>query len=235
MYARVMADAAERITDPQRIRALSHPLRLELIDVLGEGPATATQCADLTGQSVASCSFHLRMLAKYGYIEPADRRGRERPWQLTSPGQEIRPDDDDPASLRASSRQWQRCTSTTPLSTSTAGSAMWPLSPPRGTRPRRCPARPCGRRSRSSPRLSATLQGLADRFKGRSGNPQALTGRGAPDPVVHGRGRRCRQGEPQSEGSSMSVMRMPVFRRLAVGWVFSNLGELGVAPVGGAR
>ena len=23
----------------------------------------------------------------------------------------------------------------------------------------------------------------------------------------------------------MSVMRMPVFRRLAVGWVFSNLGE----------
>ena len=90
-----------RISDPQRIRALSHPLRLELIDVLGEGPATATRCAAVTGESVASCSFHLRMLAKYGYIEPAPRSGREKPWQLTSSSQEIRPDASDPDSLRA--------------------------------------------------------------------------------------------------------------------------------------
>lgn len=89
-----------RISDPQRIRALTHPLRLELIQVLADGPATATQCAELTGESVASCSFHLRMLAKYGFIEAGERRGREKPWQLTSPGQDVRPDDD-PASLRA--------------------------------------------------------------------------------------------------------------------------------------
>ena len=95
------ADHPLRISDPQRIRALSHPLRLELIDVLGDGPATATQCAAVTGESVASCSFHLRMLAKYGYIEPAPRSGREKPWQLTSSSQEIRPDANDPDSLRA--------------------------------------------------------------------------------------------------------------------------------------
>ena len=75
-----------RITDPQRIRALTHPLRLELMDVLAEeGAATATRCAELTGESVASCSFHLRMLAKYGYIEPAERTGREKPWRLRLP------------------------------------------------------------------------------------------------------------------------------------------------------
>jgi hypothetical protein len=96
-----MADRDLHISSPQRIRALSHPLRLELIDVLSDGPATATQCAALTGESVASCSFHLRMLAKYGYIEPAPRSGRQKPWKLTSSSQEIRPDTDDPNSIRA--------------------------------------------------------------------------------------------------------------------------------------
>lgn len=96
-----MDEKRSRISDPVRIRALAHPLRLELIDVLGDGPATATECAAATGESVASCSFHLRMLAKYGYIEPDERRGREKPWRLVSAGRDIRPDDDEPESVRA--------------------------------------------------------------------------------------------------------------------------------------
>lgn len=96
-----MDERRPRISDPVRIRALTHPLRLELMDVLGDGPATATECAKATGESVASCSFHLRMLAKYGFIEPAERRGREKPWRLTSPGRDVRPDDDQPESVRA--------------------------------------------------------------------------------------------------------------------------------------
>jgi predicted ArsR family transcriptional regulator len=89
-------------TDPERIRALSHPLRLVLLDLLNdEGDATATRCAELTGESVPSCSFHLRMLAKYGYVEPAERRGREKPWRLTARRREVRPDAGDPASVRA--------------------------------------------------------------------------------------------------------------------------------------
>lgn len=90
-----------RISDPVRIRALTHPLRLELLDVLADGPATATECAVATGESVASCSFHLRTLAKYGFIEPDERRGREKPWRLTSPGRDVRPDDEVPESVRA--------------------------------------------------------------------------------------------------------------------------------------
>lgn len=72
------------IRDPLRLRALAHPTRLALLDVLGtEGAATATRCADLLGERVASCSFHLRVLARHGFIEPTARSGRERPWRLT--------------------------------------------------------------------------------------------------------------------------------------------------------
>lgn len=89
-----MATRELQISDPVRIRALTHPLRLELLDVLTDGPATATECAEATGQSVASCSFHLRTLAKYGYIEPDERRGREKPWRLAYTRRDIRPSED---------------------------------------------------------------------------------------------------------------------------------------------
>lgn len=91
----------QRITDPQSMRALAHPLRLQLMDLLGlEAELTATQCAERTGESVASCSFHLRMLAKYGYVEPGEQRGREKPWRLVSRSRTIGPDVDDPDSVR---------------------------------------------------------------------------------------------------------------------------------------
>lgn len=75
-----------RITDPLTVRALAHPLRLDLIEVLGTlGPATAARCGRQLGVSQASCSFHLRQLAKYGFVEEAEpgRDRRERVWRLT--------------------------------------------------------------------------------------------------------------------------------------------------------
>lgn len=89
------------ITDARRMRALSHPLRMVLLGLIVEGERTATQCAEATGESPASCSFHLRTLAKYGFIEPAERRGRERPWRLVERTRDFRPDFGDPASVRA--------------------------------------------------------------------------------------------------------------------------------------
>jgi DNA-binding transcriptional ArsR family regulator len=72
------------LTDPQAIRALAHPLRLDLVELLGQGPMTAAECARALGSTQANCSFHLRQLAKYGFVGPApegtDRR--ERRWQL---------------------------------------------------------------------------------------------------------------------------------------------------------
>lgn len=92
----------ERITDPERIRALAHPVRIALLDHLADvDEATATECAEAVGESPASCSFHLRMLEKYGYIERAERRGREKPWRVKVADFDMRPDPDVPGSLPA--------------------------------------------------------------------------------------------------------------------------------------
>jgi len=91
-----------RVTDPARLRALAHPLRLELFDLLTErGEATATECAQAVGESAASCSFHLRMLEKYGFIERAPARGREKPWRTVARSWDMRPDPGQPGSLAA--------------------------------------------------------------------------------------------------------------------------------------
>ena len=71
------------LRDPRAMRALAHPLRLKLLELLTrEGTLTSTQAAGATNESTASCSFHLRQLAKYGFVEEAEGgRGRERPWR----------------------------------------------------------------------------------------------------------------------------------------------------------
>src|SRR3954467_10413411 len=85
------------LTDPRALRAVAHPVRLELIGLLRrEGPLTATAAGALIGESPANCSFHLRQLAKYGLVEEAGGgRGRERPWRgaAVSPGRGARGDD----------------------------------------------------------------------------------------------------------------------------------------------
>ena len=58
--------------DVTAVRALAHPLRLELLDLLRfEGPSTATLLANRVGESSGTTSYHLRQLARYGYIEEA--------------------------------------------------------------------------------------------------------------------------------------------------------------------
>lgn len=83
--------ASHETPDPLALRALAHPLRWKLIDLLGsELSATATRCAEVLGESVASCSYHLSVLAKYGYIELVpDQPGREKPWRLTRNEQDL--------------------------------------------------------------------------------------------------------------------------------------------------
>jgi predicted ArsR family transcriptional regulator len=80
---RVTEEAREYITDPKALRALSHPTRWTIVELLGlEDTATATRCAEYSGESVASCSYHLSMLAKYGFVEQVQAPGREKPWKL---------------------------------------------------------------------------------------------------------------------------------------------------------
>jgi len=84
-----------QISDPRAIRALAHPLRLDLLQLLGAGgPATAAHCGRVLGASQASCSFHLRQLAKYGFVEDAgpSRDRRERLWRAPDPRLTVRLD-----------------------------------------------------------------------------------------------------------------------------------------------
>jgi DNA-binding transcriptional ArsR family regulator len=73
------------LTDPKMMRALAHPARIAIWTHLGlQGPATATECAEIAGLSPSACSYHLRTLAKYGFVEEdpdSAADGRERPWR----------------------------------------------------------------------------------------------------------------------------------------------------------
>jgi DNA-binding transcriptional ArsR family regulator len=73
------------LTDPKAMRALAHPVRMALLELLEVGGTiTATQASEALGESPANCAFHLRTLAKYGFVrEAGGGRGRERPWTAT--------------------------------------------------------------------------------------------------------------------------------------------------------
>ncbi|MFE0190855.1 winged helix-turn-helix domain-containing protein [Streptomyces sp. NPDC058989] len=92
------------LSDPRALRAYAHPTRMELVGLLRrEGPLTATRAAELTGESVASCSYHLRMLAKYDLVEQAEGgRGREKPWRATAQFTDWPEHSEDPAVIDAS-------------------------------------------------------------------------------------------------------------------------------------
>ncbi len=81
------------VSDARTLRALTHPVRIALIEALSLGGAmTATQLGEQIGESPTTCSFHLRQgPAKYGYVEEAGGgKGRARPWKMTSIGMNIR-------------------------------------------------------------------------------------------------------------------------------------------------
>jgi DNA-binding transcriptional ArsR family regulator len=73
------------LTDPRMMRALAHPARIAIWQFLGlEGPATATECARVTDLSPSACSYHLRTLARYGFVEEdlaSAADARQRPWR----------------------------------------------------------------------------------------------------------------------------------------------------------
>lgn len=69
-----------------QLRALAHPLRLRLLEVLrADGPATASQLGRRLGESSGATSYHLRALHRAGMVVEAEQRnGRERWWQRAS-------------------------------------------------------------------------------------------------------------------------------------------------------
>jgi len=81
-----------RVTDPAALRAMAHPLRLRLYYALVlAGSATATRLAEGVDESVSLVSYHLRQLARHGFLTadaepPAGADRRERWWRPTTVG-----------------------------------------------------------------------------------------------------------------------------------------------------
>jgi DNA-binding transcriptional ArsR family regulator len=77
----------KHVSDLAGLRALGHPLRLRLLGLLRiHGPATATALGRTVGAAPNAVSYHLRQLARSGFIEPAgvtagDRR--EHAWKAS--------------------------------------------------------------------------------------------------------------------------------------------------------
>lgn len=74
----------DRVLDSGALRALAHPLRVRIYDILSQyGPQTASSLAERLGESSGATSYHLRALAKHDLIHEAEGRGtgRERWWE----------------------------------------------------------------------------------------------------------------------------------------------------------
>jgi DNA-binding transcriptional ArsR family regulator len=84
--------------DPTRVQmwAMAHPLRLEILGLLVEGPATASMLARRLGESSGSTSYHLRVLARAGAVVEDPQLGtrRERWWRRPDPFVLLPTDDD---------------------------------------------------------------------------------------------------------------------------------------------
>jgi predicted ArsR family transcriptional regulator len=105
-------DGLRQVNDAQTLKALAHPVRIALMETLSiEGPMTATEAGERIGESPTTCSFHLRQLAKYGFVEEAGGgKGRSRPWRLANRGLNISSDNDDPEAAVAAgtiARLWR--------------------------------------------------------------------------------------------------------------------------------
>ena len=99
-----MSPRLRTVDDAQVLRAMAHPLRQRLIGSLRkQGPGTASELGRRLGESSGATSYHLRILAKYGFVEddPGRNRRRERWWRAVDEGMEWSLDTDDPGLIEA--------------------------------------------------------------------------------------------------------------------------------------
>lgn len=82
-------DLPGRVLDAPALKAVAHPLRFQLLELLIEhGASTASELGRLVGESSGLTSYHLRELAKHELIEEAPELGtaRDRYWRPVEGG-----------------------------------------------------------------------------------------------------------------------------------------------------
>jgi DNA-binding transcriptional ArsR family regulator len=75
---------APRALDVAAMKALAHPLRVQILEALANyGAQTACGLGELLNESSGSTSYHLRQLAKYHFVQEVADKGtaRERWWE----------------------------------------------------------------------------------------------------------------------------------------------------------
>ncbi|GHG46876.1 transcriptional regulator [Sinomonas cellulolyticus] len=107
-----MDEEARSATEPKRtvdvasLKALAHPLRIEILDTISRlGPQTSGTLAEILGESTGSTSYHLRQLARHDFLREVEGRGsgRERWWDRPKGSLQVvtRELADDPATAEA--------------------------------------------------------------------------------------------------------------------------------------
>jgi DNA-binding transcriptional ArsR family regulator len=122
-----------RMTSAHEMRALAHPVRMDLLELLAaRGPHTASEAAAVLDQTPANVSWHLRKLAEHGFVrQAADGPGRRRPWKMVAEWLSWGDDAADPAAVAALSdlaieREVQRLRAA--LASSPGESRQWQLA-----------------------------------------------------------------------------------------------------------
>ncbi|MFH8559325.1 ArsR/SmtB family transcription factor [Streptomyces sp. NPDC017988] len=78
------APPPEELSDLRVLKALAQPRRQQMLQHLTvHGPATSATLARALGLNTGATSYHLRELARYGFVEerPGSGHGRERWWR----------------------------------------------------------------------------------------------------------------------------------------------------------
>jgi DNA-binding transcriptional ArsR family regulator len=118
LRAEPAADAPhDRQLDLESLKALAHPLRVEILDTLSTyGEYTASGLAERLGESSGATSYHLRQLERHGFVREVEGKGtgRERWWERVPGGISLNATTgiaDSPAGRSAAMtvmRQWER-------------------------------------------------------------------------------------------------------------------------------
>jgi DNA-binding transcriptional ArsR family regulator len=76
-------DDVLEISKPEQLKALGHPLRLKVLQTLGDAnePLTNRELAARLSVDPGHLHFHVRMLHRAGLIELATAAGREKPYR----------------------------------------------------------------------------------------------------------------------------------------------------------
>jgi DNA-binding transcriptional ArsR family regulator len=79
-----------------------------MLELLREGPSTASRLARAIGESSGATSYHLRVLAKAGLVEDESERGngRERWWRRSTQVLYIPTGSEDPETRAAEAKLW---------------------------------------------------------------------------------------------------------------------------------